>query len=186
MSTNFDEQYQRFEFSERWQVFRYDGEASGYFQIKKSIPHTKSVDFLGVFDQREWYMIEVKDFRGHRILNQHRLTKGELAEEVAQKVRDTLAGVVAGCRANNSSVSWSVCRSLVSPKINVRVVLWLEDDQGVNLPQWKQQLSTQTQLIKQKLHWLQVKIFVVSQKTYDNCPPGLKVSNLPGACGTKQ
>jgi hypothetical protein len=185
MSTILDEEYQRFEFGNRWQIFRYDSAESGYHAIRDSIPHTKSTDFLGVFDGRECYVIEIKDFRGYRIRNKKRLTTGELAEEVSQKVRDTLAGVFAGCRANNLAGCWrDVERSLATPNCDVRIVLWLEDDAAVNPLRWKQELSTQTQLIKRKLHWLRVKVFAVSQSTYNLCPPQLNVSNLAGACGT--
>lgn len=185
MSTILDEQYQRFEFGDDWEVFRYDSEESGYYAIAKSVQNTRSVDFLGIYLGRECYVIEVKDFRGYRIRNKKRLTTGELAEEVAQKVRDTLAGVISGCRTGNSAGCWSdISGCLTTPDSDVRIVLWLEDDTAGNPMRWKQELSTQTQLIKQKLHWLRVRVFAVSQSTYNHCPPQLAVSNLPGACGT--
>jgi len=184
MSKVLDEEFQRFEFGENWKVFRYDCEESGYHAIRNSIQQTRAVDFLGVFEEREWCVIEVKDFRGYRIRNKKRLTTPELAEEVAQKVRDTLAGIIAGCRSNNRSGPWTdLERALIAANGDVRIVLWLEDDTATDLQRWKQQLSTQTQLIKQKLNWLRVRVFVVSQPTYADCPPRLRVSNLPGACG---
>src|SRR5208283_666042 len=112
----------------------------------------------------------------YRIQNKTRLTSGELAEEVAQKVKDTIAGVVAGCRSGNTAGPFAdLGRFLLAPGSEVRIVLWLEDDAAVNPQRWKQELSTQTQLIKQKLRWLQVKVFVVSQSTYNHCPPQLVV-----------
>jgi hypothetical protein len=184
MSTTLNEGFQRFDYGDDWRVFRYDCAESGYLDISNSIPHTKSVDFLGVFAGSQYYFIEVKDFRGYRIPNKKRLKSGELAEEVARKVKDTLAGIVAGCRSGNTLGPFSdLGKSLVAAESDVRIVLWLEDDAAANISQWKQELSLQTQLIKEKLRWLKVKVIVVSQSTYNHCPPQLTVTNLPGACG---
>jgi len=55
-----------FDFGDRWRVFKLD-EHRDYRERVGKLEGTKAVDFLGVLDERELYLIEVKDFRGHRI-----------------------------------------------------------------------------------------------------------------------
>jgi hypothetical protein len=180
MSTVLDEEYQRFTFDECWVVFKYDSADTGYFSIKNAVANTKACDFLGLWTCSVAYLIEVKDFRGYRIQNKQRLGKGELALEVAQKVRDTLAGIVSGCRRGDGKYSWKELRDhLTSPDSDIIVVLCLEDD-GL---QDKAKLGVQAELIRQKLSWLRPKVRVVSQSINPGKLPGVAVTNLPGAAG---
>ena len=177
MSTTLDEEYQRFTFDEGWVVFKYDSAGTGYFAIRDAMTGTKACDFLGLWNNSAAYLIEVKDFRGFRIQNKPRLGKGELALEVAQKVRDTLAGIVAGCRRGDGNYAWSELRAcLTSSQEEVFVVLCLEDDGS----QDKAKLGVQAELIRQKLAWLRPKVRVVSQKVNPGKLQGLLVTNLPG------
>ena len=62
----FEEGVLAFEFGERWKIFKLD-EHSDYRERIGKIEGTKAVDFLGILDERELYLIEIKDFRQHRI-----------------------------------------------------------------------------------------------------------------------
>jgi hypothetical protein len=180
MSTVLDEEFQRFTFDERWIVFKYDSAETGYFAIKDAVAATKACDFLGVFAATVAYLMEIKDFRGYRIQNKKRLGKGDLAMEVAQKVRDTLAGIVSGCRRGEYAYNWhELAEYLTSPNRELVVVLCLEDD----ALQDKAKLGVQAELIRQKLSWLRPKVRVVSQGVNSHRLPGVVVRNLPGACG---
>jgi hypothetical protein len=182
MPTILNENYQRFTFGDSWSAFRCDGHESGYREITNAAPHTSAVDFLGVWDDVHDYLIEVKDFRGFRIQNKYRLTTGELAAEIASKVVGTLACIAAGKRRGNAYGCWDkLLAILLDSNGRVNVVLWLEDDIAHDIRRWQAELAVQTQMIKQRLRWLNVKVLVVSQTTYNNCPPELQVANLPGA-----
>lgn len=182
MPTALIENYQRFTFGDSWIVFRCDERESGYKEMANAAPHTKAVDFLGVWSEVHGYFIEVKDFRGFRIQNKYRLTTGELAAEVASKVVGTLACILAGKRRGNTYGCWDkLLAILLDADGRVNVVLCLEDDIAHDQQRWQTELAVQTQMIKQRLRWLNVKVLVVSQTTYNDSPPELQVANLPGA-----
>lgn len=186
MSTTLDEGKQRFVFDVRWRVFRYDDPASGYQALCEQIAGTKACDFAGWFDGRIPYLIEVKDFRGYRIENKRRLTQRELALEVAQKVRDTIAGIISGCRRSDSERPWcdlAGCLTASETEREVVVILCLEDDTSLNSHRWMAELKTQADLIKQKLNWLRVRVWAVSQSGNLHRLPGVTISNLSGAAG---
>ena len=184
MPTVLEEEFQRFTFDEAWTVFRYDSAEAGYHDIRDSVPGTKSRDFAGV-RHGTGYLIEVKDFRGYRIQNKARMTDGELAVEVAQKVRDTLAGVVSGVRRGDPLRPWNelLIQRLGHCSGQVTILLSLEDDAASDPRRWRQRLSTLTDQLKAKLHWLRVRVSVVSPQTFPGAISGVVVGNLPGACG---
>lgn len=89
---------------------------------------TKAVDVCADIAGKGPAYIELKDFRASAIQNKARLRTGELAVEVAAKVRDTLAGLVWACgRDLGEPFHESLTRSyLATPK--PLVILWLEED----------------------------------------------------------
>jgi hypothetical protein len=92
---------------------------------------TKAVDVCAVVSGEGPVLLEIKDFRGHGTENKERMTSGALAEEVACKVRDTLAGLVWSCARGLSRDH----EKLAAPFINERappprVVFWLEHDEA--------------------------------------------------------
>ncbi|MBI4662618.1 MAG: hypothetical protein HY735_27715 [Verrucomicrobia bacterium] len=179
-----EEQFQRFTFDDTWTVFRYDCAESGYFGVRDGVPGSRACDFAGV-RSATGYLIEVKDFRGYRIQTKARMADGELAVEVAQKVRDTLAGIVSGVRRSDTERPWTemLIHRLGQPQGQVVIVLALEDDTAADGRRWKQRLSTLTNELKAKLHWLRARVSVVSPQTFPGSMPGVVVTNLPGACG---
>lgn len=127
MPRTIDEENLRFRFDDRWVVIKYDDHRD-YVERIKHLPETKAVDFVALVDERFFYFIEVKDFRGHRIENRDRVLGDGLAIEVAQKVRDTIAGIVAAHHCGNIEVWERFIECLTSSRTPVRVLLWLEDD----------------------------------------------------------
>jgi hypothetical protein len=80
----------------------------------------KAIDILALEPSSCCWLLEVKDYRRHV-----RTKTVNLADEVADKVRDTLAGLVgAQYWANNNAVKNSARQALRLP--NLRVVLHLE------------------------------------------------------------
>jgi hypothetical protein len=125
-------------------------------------------------------MIEVKDLRHYRVKNKKRLKSGERDIEVAQKVRDTMAGLVGAIRnESNPSVLTNAGQVLFDRAKPVLVVLWLEDDAAVDPKEWKEELHTLTTKIQSYLRWLTSRILVVSMSTYAQKPPGISVMNVP-------
>ena len=127
VSTVFDEEHLRFEFSEDWSVIKFNAHRD-YVERIRNLPGTKALDFVAVHTGTRLYLIEVKDFRGHRIENRPRVSDGELALELGQKVRDTIAGIVAAYH-RGSIEDWArPVRRLTDAGEPVRVLLWLEQD----------------------------------------------------------
>lgn len=180
----FDEGHQRFTFDDqRWTVEKYDSHADYRNKIAK-LSGTKAVDFVGLLDgvRGDLYWIEVKDFRGYRIQNKERLSEGELAIEVAQKVRDSIAGIIGAYHTSGSWETWEpFVRSLQSRDNRVRVILWLEQDNMPGPPGVrKNQAQVLGQALAQKLRWLTARVFVLGSAT-GGCPEGLVVTDLQGA-----
>ncbi len=180
MPGTFDEARLRFEFDDSWFVIKYD-EHSDYTDRIRRLDETKAVDFVALQADSRLYLIEVKDFRGHRIENQERLREGELAIEVGQKLRDTIAGIVAAHHRGNEEVWGRVVRRLGCGQTPVHAMLWLEQDLPPGPRGRRQnQASVLIDALKNRLHWLTPRILVVSLKTGEP-PNGLQVTNLPGA-----
>jgi hypothetical protein len=153
-----------FDFSDaHWSyLMQYDVETD-FKKIRDGITGTKAVDFIGVFNQNILTLIEVKNFRGHRIANKTRIENGDdpIEQEVALKVRDTIAGIVGAARnATHKKEYWENYLAFLQNKNKrVEVVLWLEKDADPrpNIVQIKREKSkggTVTSKLKQKLSWL--------------------------------
>ncbi len=130
------------------------------------------------------YFIEVKDFRGtHDPANRLR---GGLLDEVACKVRDTLAGVIGAHCSRVHQDCWREHVDAWRARDEIRVIFWLEDD--APLPtgprtqedRRKAEYATRTDELKGKLRWLTTKVSIASQDL-GFALPGVKVSNPPGA-----
>ncbi len=84
---------------------------------------TKAVDILHVDADKTAWLIEVKDYRVNR-----RTKPSDLGDEIAIKVRDTLAGMVAArFQANNSAEQQAAKRVLQAQRL--KIVLHLEQPQ---------------------------------------------------------
>jgi len=87
----------RFMFPADWQALKYDDSAFHRHQFQNFAGGSKAMDVVALSPDRELWLIEVKDYTRHR-----RVKRGSPFDEVAAKVRATLAGLaVARVRAND-------------------------------------------------------------------------------------
>jgi len=171
----------RFEFDVQWTVRKYDGHRDYREKIER-LQDTKAVDFVGLLNRDTLYWIEVKDFRGHRIESKPRLANGDLMIEVAQKVRDSIAGVVGAHRNSSEPGLWKpFARALVSRRKRVKVLLWLEEDAPPG-PQTRHLNRAQVLAgqLKTRMVWLTSRVLVCGQRL-GGYLEGCTISNLPGA-----
>ena len=179
VSRTFDEGGLRFQFGGDWRVEKYDDHPD-YRGKAAKLSGTKGIDFVGIIGSGDCYLIEVKDSRAHPMPGDRRL--GEMAKQVALKVRDTIAGIVGAHRTSSQPETWRpFVRALANRSRMLRVVLWLEDDLPIDTWRWRHRASTLTKLIKRQTSWVTTRILVVSQRSPVAGPPGLAVSNLPRA-----
>lgn len=163
----------RFRFGEPWQRMEQWDKHACYTAGLGLQATTAAVDFIGLFGS-DPYFIEVKNFRDYRIENKRRLSGGTLADEVANKVRDTIAALVwAMDRGHDTPSVRALVDQLFATRTKCSVVLWLEED-----PQTRPaDRSVLAEAIKRRLHWLKARVIVLSQ---DARPlPGLAVSGAP-------
>ncbi|WP_437896510.1 hypothetical protein [Sorangium sp. So ce124] len=175
MSFVHDEGKLRFAFDSDWKILKWDDHGA-YVGGLQRFQETKAVDFFGLYLD-DPYFIEVKDFRGYRIENKIRLSSGELAREVAYKVRDTVAGMVWACDRlplDRGELRGFVRRILARTK-KVPVVLWLEEDR----PPEPALASALGEAIKRELIWLNPRVLVTCRSLVQRDPVhGLSVTNL--------
>lgn len=107
-----------FTFPEGWLFSKYD-EWRYYKAYARARSGTKAVDLVAVNGGTAW-LVEVKDYRIHR-----RTKLIDLSHEVAQKVHDTLA-VVLAARTNALEADEKRLANVVSRATRLRVVLHLE------------------------------------------------------------
>lgn len=109
----------RFEFPEGWQVDKYD-EWAYYKAYLRAQPGTKAVDLLAISPEKTAWLIEVKDYRRHI-----RTKTIDICEEVAKKVHDTLAALLA-CQTMATDDNEQKIAKLAARARKLRVVLHLE------------------------------------------------------------
>ena len=107
-------------FPEHWKVSQFDRWSFYLNQFQRVCGGAKAVDVLAIEPKVCFWKIEVKDYR------QHRRTKTvDLAGEIAMKVRDSLAALVAASvNANDAAEREMAMAALRCPRL--RVVLHLE------------------------------------------------------------
>lgn len=110
-----------FDFPTGWEVGKYDGWAFYRRHFQKT-SDSKAVDILAFAPQRggTLWMIEVKDYR-----NNPRTKPMPMHDEVTQKVRDTLAGILAAMVRAAVDEEQRFARKCARAR-NLRVVLHLE------------------------------------------------------------
>lgn len=164
MPQNLTEERLTFHFNDLADVVKYD-EWSYYRNQFQSPCDNKAIDFLLIEDRTLW-LIEVKDYRGRT-----RTKPSDLADEVALKVRDTLAGIVAASLRANDPVEQAFSRNALKQR-TVRVALHLEQSPGTSklYPQAVNPASLKMKL-KQKARWLDPHPVIVSRSTLNRSIP---------------
>jgi hypothetical protein len=176
MSSAFPERRLLFTFDDDWIILKWD-EHAAYLGGLQRFEGTKAVDFFGLY-MRAPCFIEVKDFRGYRIESKDRHKRGELAREVACKVRDTLAALSWACGREplDAGELTLFLHAVVNRTEKVPVVLWMETDR----PPEPALASTLAEDIKRELQWLHAKVMVTSRALAEHKPlHGLVVTSLP-------
>ena len=159
-------------------LMKYDSDAQNkqvdYDKIKNAIEGTKAVDFIGIFQNNQLNLIEVKNYKFNPLDANH-----DIIAEIAQKVRDTMAGIIGGSRhSTHQKEYWHHhLQYLTNPAKDVRITLWLEDDKPLD-KRLKTRNSNYLTTLKKKLSWLtsNVKISNIADNDFGDA---LKVSNLP-------
>lgn len=98
---------------------KYDDWAFYQNRFQSAFGGTKAVDILHV-DARQTWLIEVKDYRSHR-----RTKIVDIGDEIAVKVRDTLAGLVAA-KCNATDEKERIAAHAALKRNRFRVVLHIE------------------------------------------------------------
>lgn len=150
----------QFQFPSDWQVCKYDDKNHFYQNHISQCQGTKAVDILA-WSGNQLFMIEAKDFRGDRINNKERITKGELVTEVAQKVRDTIAGLYGAYRCFNEELQPFYHQLFFGKRQQVKVVLLLEEDMPpTQIKSLKQKRTALAKAIHKQLKFLSVRCYV--------------------------
>jgi hypothetical protein len=173
------EKRQRFFFDERWQIAKYD-EASPCKALLRALQGSTAIDFCGRTADAI-FLIEVKDFRTHHGENRERLdpSTAVLAKEVAQKVRDSIAGIVGAARASNDKFWAHIGRDCASPTVELFIVLWMEvDSYGQSAQQMKPRLDAHLKKLKEHLRWTGAHVMLLNEHVWADDLPGLQVRTV--------
>lgn len=146
-------------FDESWSsVIKWD-EENAYRDGIHRLPSSRAVDFCGLRGDG-LVLLELKDFRGARIENKPRLLGDDLHQEVATKVRDTLAGLIGAARMRQTEESLyrPLAGAAVAYEWPLRVILWIGEDRD-RRPS-AADLNARTNRLKQLLRWLTARVQV--------------------------
>lgn len=181
MSRRFVEGELLFEFDEKlWNPLESWDKHAAYRTGIREINKGKAVDFIGVYDNRMIYLIEVKDYRHHK-----RKKKISLWDEFELKVRNTVAGLVGSARREEHA---GVCAPFLTSLLSsheLKLVYWVELPPLSNaLPAIKKRRLAAAGFAERQttklMKWINARAFSVSQEDeYERLVPGLKVQNLP-------
>ena len=109
-----------FHFPDEWRITKFDQWSFCRKQFQYVCGGAKSLDILAIGPRGSLWFIEIKDYRRHR-----RTKAVDIADEVAFKVRDTLAALLpARLNAGDASERELAARALTSRSLHV--VLHLE------------------------------------------------------------
>jgi hypothetical protein len=136
----------------------------------------KAVDIVATLDRRSLHLFEVKDPRGDVVPYRDRVPDETLAQIVADKVRDTIAGLVyARDRHPGDHLSLHLQTLFVGRTERIMVILWLETP-DLDPPR----AATLAGLIERKLRWLKPNVLVSRRALWPGIP-GLDIESMHGA-----
>lgn len=131
-----------FSFPDGWQVSKYDDWSFYRNQYGKQDNGIKAVDLLAISDEKDAYLIEVKDYR-----YPDSEAPSALAEIVAEKVRDTLAALLPARLNANDGDEKSLASALLGCR-TLRIVLHVEQRRhAIDLADLKQKLRPKLRAI---------------------------------------
>lgn len=184
MPPPFIESRLEFTFDDDWQVVQWDRQPA-YRDSRAfgSTDGTRGCDFVGLHASAGPFLIEVKNFTSHHHKNRDRVPSGEMLDQSAEKVRDTIAGAawMRGRRYDTAPLAPLVTATLdglIRNQPELAVVVWLED-----LPQLRAPLALalQRDLARQLNRWFRLRNVVVtnSERFTPSVIPGLTVRPVP-------
>jgi hypothetical protein len=158
------------ELGDEWDVvFKWD-DCRAYRNGIHKLGDCKAVDVLAFSTvRRELLMIELKDFRHHRIENKARIQRGALFSEVGHKVRDTVAGITGAARNGDDAKLVRLATELAT-RTRLTIVLWLEEDLEVSenprapRQRHKNRRSVRVQQLEQAVRWLTPHAMICSRR----------------------
>lgn len=149
-------------------VIQYD-ESTDFKKIEK-LNGTKAVDITGLCNT-DMVFVEIKDYRGVRIAKKEILETGEIENIVANKVKDTVAGIVGAARnsTHHKQLFSEYLSSIINTKNQVKIVLWMEEDWGdMTNETYRKRLEARKNAhiksLNKKLNWLTNRIFVADKQ----------------------
>jgi len=179
-----------FAFDASWQVCSHWDSEPVRLALLSQASGSHGVDLLGLREgpNGSLYLIEVKDYRTSE---KQLSTREKLAEEgdpladiVAGKVRDTVAGLVGAARVDRDEM-WRACvKALIERE--VWVVLWLEHadlDAGSSTRKTRAGAVPILRRLKRRCRWLSAQVMVCSRS--GERLPGVTVTSVPAAARTR-
>ena len=109
-----------FSFPDSWDVSKFDAWTYYTRNFQSVCGGCKAVDFVAITPQPQLWLIEVKDYRKHL-----RTKSIDIADEIAAKVRDTLAGLFSA-RVNAVVPGEKAAAQQASQASKIHVILHLE------------------------------------------------------------
>lgn len=172
------------EFDETWLVVKWDDDPAfregicklcGEIRDGETVRHegTKAVDLIGLRES-VLYLIELKDFRGHRIENKSRQV-AELPLEIGLKVRDSLAGLIGARHRSADPDGALVAFAEAMLHHPPRVVALIAEDARAPVHPSKQAAIRKERKdnLARRVHWLKTKVTV--EDPFNHRLPGLVV-----------
>jgi hypothetical protein len=173
------------EFGDEWDLVLKWDECRSYREGIHRLGDCKAVDVLALSRaRRQLLMIELKDFRGHRIENKDRIKGSDLFVEVGHKARDTVAGICGAARTGGDADVARIAVDLVSTT-PLTVVLWIEEDRHAQdapvarRKRHKTRLDVMRRELKERLRWLTARVMICSCEASDLREHGIVVRRLP-------
>ncbi len=115
-----DEGYLQFEFPMGWQVTQFDEWHFYRNQFQKVVAGLKAVDIVALSPDKVVWFIEIKDYRQHP-----RKKVIDLADEVAIKIKDTLAALLPA-KINANDDNEKQLANIILQAWKIRIILHLE------------------------------------------------------------
>lgn len=181
-----------FAFDASWQVCSHWDTEPVRLALLSQASGSHGVDLVGLREgpTGSLYLIEVKDYRTSekQLSTREKLADDgdPLADIVAGKVRDTVAGLVGAARLERDD-AWRACvDSLVQRE--VWVVLWIEHAElDASSPVQRKRAKVRAlpliDSMKKRCRWLSAKVAIYSRS--DNGLPGVTVRSVPAAARTR-
>lgn len=172
-----------FTFDADWKICSHWDKEAVYSDLKDHVSGSAGVDFVGL-RPGALYLIEVKDYR---TFEKEGSTREKLADDgrpladiVAAKVRDTVAGLVGAARMGRDPAWKAFSESLIGR--HLWVVLWIEHADVDAVLAKRAKVGAAVKVLpnlKKRCRWLTPHVTVCSRR--GELVPGLEVRSIPDA-----